>query len=108
MGENYFPRLSRSLIKIEWQFIKQIFQPDKMCIMKKSTVVFIIVGFFVFAEVFAADLPKLPNVIVPVFKKDSFNIKNYGAKADGISLNTKSINAAIAACNKKGGGVVVV
>lgn len=44
----------------------------------------------------------------PTFKKDSFNIAKYGAKADGLTLNTKSINAAIDACNKKGGGVVVV
>ena len=34
---------------------------------------------------------KLPKVQVPVFKKDSFNIIKYGAKADGITLNTKSI-----------------
>ena len=42
------------------------------------------------------------------FKKDSFNILKFGAKADGITINTKSINDAIDACNKKGGGVVVV
>lgn len=44
----------------------------------------------------------------PVFKKASFTIVNYGAKADGITLNTKSINAAIDDCNKKGGGIVIV
>ena len=42
------------------------------------------------------------------FKKDSFNIIAYGAVADGITYNTKSINDAIQACNKKGGGVVVI
>jgi polygalacturonase len=52
--------------------------------------------------------PKLPVVQLPSFKKDSFNIIRYGAKADGITLNTKSINAAIDACNKKGGGVVII
>src|ERR1035437_7429861 len=51
---------------------------------------------------------KLPAVQVPSFKKDTFNILKYGAKADGISLNTKSINDAIGACNKKGGGVVII
>jgi len=51
---------------------------------------------------------KLPVVQVPVFKKDSFNIIKYGAKADGVTLNTRSINNAIVACNKKGGGVVVI
>lgn len=51
---------------------------------------------------------KLPKVKLPVFKKDTFNIIKYGAKADGVTLNTKSINDAIIACNKKGGGVVVI
>ena len=42
------------------------------------------------------------------FKKDTFSIKKYGAVADGITLNTASINDAINACNKKGGGVVLI
>ncbi len=45
---------------------------------------------------------------VPVFKKDTFNIVKYGAVADGLTLNTDAINKAIDACNKKGGGVVLV
>ncbi|HET7898711.1 MAG TPA: glycosyl hydrolase family 28 protein, partial [Flavisolibacter sp.] len=52
---------------------------------------------------------KLPfTVKEPVFKKDSFYITRYGAKSDGMTLNTKSINTAIDECSKKGGGVVVV
>src|SRR5438105_10745281 len=51
---------------------------------------------------------KLPVIEQTSFKKDSFNITKFGAVADGITLNTKSINAAIEACNKKGGGAVVV
>src|SRR5687767_548316 len=51
---------------------------------------------------------KLPVVITPKFKKDSFNILKYGAVPDGLTLNSKSINAAIDACSKKGGGVVLV
>src|SRR5882724_8399003 len=43
-----------------------------------------------------------------VFQKDTFNILKYGAKPDGITLNTNSINDAIDACNKKGGGVVLI
>ena len=50
----------------------------------------------------------LPVVQSPVFKKDSFSIVKYGAKADGIFLNTTAINNAIAACSKNGGGVVVI
>lgn len=61
---------------------------------------------FVFCA--AAQNNKLPLVKSPSFKKDSFNILKYGAKADGITLNTKPINDAINACNKKGGGVVVI
>lgn len=44
----------------------------------------------------------------PTFRKANFNIVNYGAMADGMALNTKSINAAIEDCNKKGGGTVIV
>jgi len=51
---------------------------------------------------------KTPRVQQPSFKKDTFNISRYGAKPDGITLNTNSINDAITACNKKGGGVVLV
>jgi polygalacturonase len=51
---------------------------------------------------------KLPVIVKTTFKKDSFLITKYGAKADGVTLNTKSINDAIDACHKKGGGVVVV
>lgn len=50
----------------------------------------------------------LPHVSSPVFKKDTFNIISYGAKADGITLNTQSINKAIADCSAKGGGVVLI
>lgn len=49
-----------------------------------------------------------PTVTATSFKKDSFNIIRYGAKADGLFLNTKAIHAAIEACNKNGGGVVVI
>jgi polygalacturonase len=50
----------------------------------------------------------LPVIAKTAFKKDTFNIVKYGAKADGITLNTKSINKAIAACSAKGGGVVLI
>ncbi|TKC06734.1 glycoside hydrolase family 28 protein [Pedobacter polaris] len=50
----------------------------------------------------------LPVIAKTSFKTDTFNIVKFGAKNDGITLNTKAINDAIIACNKKGGGVVVV
>ncbi|HMK27022.1 MAG TPA: glycoside hydrolase family 28 protein [Chitinophagaceae bacterium] len=51
---------------------------------------------------------KLPVITSPKFKKDTLNIVKFGAVPDGNTLNTKSINAAIDALNKKGGGVVLV
>jgi polygalacturonase len=50
----------------------------------------------------------LPKIAQPVFKKDTVNILKYGAKSDGITLNTKAINNAINACSAKGGGVVLI
>jgi polygalacturonase len=50
----------------------------------------------------------LPRIQVPVFKKDTFNITRFGAKPDGITLNTEAINKAIEACSVAGGGVVYV
>jgi polygalacturonase len=51
---------------------------------------------------------KLPVIQQVSFKKDSTYITKFGAIADGQTLNTKAINSAIDACNKKGGGVVVI
>lgn len=56
----------------------------------------------------AAPAQKYPVVQKTAFKKDSVHITKFGAKADGVTLNTKSINDAIDACSKKGGGVVVI
>jgi polygalacturonase len=50
----------------------------------------------------------LPVIRSTHFKKDTFSIVNFGAVADGITLNTKSINDAIDACSKKDGGVVLI
>lgn len=50
----------------------------------------------------------LPRSAQPVFKNDTINIADFGAVADGLTLNTNSINQAITVCNKKGGGVVRV
>ena len=75
--------------------------------MNKRKIVFTLVCFTISFYAYSQS-NKLPLVQQPVFKKDSFNIIKFGAKADGVTLNTKSINDAIIACNKKGGGVVVI
>src|SRR6201994_4042183 len=50
----------------------------------------------------------LPEAVLPTFKTDTVSIVKYGAVTDGLTLNTKAINAAITACNAKGGGVVLI
>ncbi|HTN20898.1 MAG TPA: glycoside hydrolase family 28 protein [Pelobium sp.] len=50
----------------------------------------------------------LPKISQPVFKADTFNIVDFGAKSDGTTLNTHSINKAITVCSQKGGGVVLI
>ncbi len=51
---------------------------------------------------------ELPIIYQPVFRKDTFNIIKYGAKADGQTLNSKAINQAITACSEAGGGTVII
>jgi len=69
---------------------------------------FIIVIFALSFSGIMAQWNKLPTITTPVFKKDTTSIVKYGAVPDGNTLNTKSVNAAIDACNEKGGGVVLV
>jgi polygalacturonase len=55
------------------------------------------------------DLPfKMNRIIRPVFPDYTVSITDFGAVADGITSNTKSINAAIEAVAKKGGGTVII
>ena len=65
------------------------------------TILFAVSTLFVTAQ-------KLPVIQKTAFKKDSISIVKFGAKADGVTLNTKNINDAIDATSKKGGGVVVI
>ena len=51
---------------------------------------------------------ELPKICEPAFRRDTYNIVRYGAKPDGITLNTQAINQAIDMANQAGGGVVVV
>lgn len=51
---------------------------------------------------------ELPKYATPFFRKDTFNIVRYGAKADGLTVNTKSIQQAIETCHAAGGGTVLI
>ena len=50
----------------------------------------------------------LKKIVPPNFPDRDFNITNYGAVADGNTLNTKAFEKAIEACSGSGGGRVVV
>jgi polygalacturonase len=55
------------------------------------------------------DLPfKMEKIVRPSFPNNKVNIVDFGAVADGVTLNTKSINNAINAIVAKGGGTVVI
>jgi len=74
--------------------------------MKLNTLFLIAVA--VLAGTYVSTAQTLPAVATTSFKKDTFNIVQYGAKSDPFVMNTKSINDAIDNCSKKGGGVVLV
>lgn len=69
---------------------------------------FCVVAVKVQAQTKSYSWDNLPVIIEPVFKKDTITIVKYGAKPDGVSLNTKGINEAISACSANGGGVVLI
>jgi len=70
-----------------------------------STLLFL---FFSIHGIFAQTAIPLPEVTAPQFRKDTVNIRSFGAIEDGLTLNTRSISEAIEAIHKKGGGVVMV
>ncbi|MVN75156.1 glycoside hydrolase family 28 protein [Hymenobacter sp. HMF4947] len=53
-------------------------------------------------------MPILPAVRQVQFKADTFDLRKYGAVADGQTLNTQAFQKAIAACAQGGGGTVLV
>ena len=60
-------------------------------------------------KAYTANLPfSMPEVKTPVFPATRVSIADFGAIADGETMNTKAINTAIQACAKKGGGTVVI
>jgi polygalacturonase len=50
----------------------------------------------------------MADVVEPSFTNNSFNVKDFGGVADGKTLNTEAIAKAIIACNKQGGGKVII
>src|ERR1044072_1007061 len=71
--------------------------------------VVMISGAGIFSAVIAQDEEiTMPEIKPALFGKTNYNIQQYGAKADGLTINTKSIQRAIDECNAKGGGMVVI
>ncbi|MGQ7853310.1 glycoside hydrolase family 28 protein [Pedobacter sp. WC2501] len=60
------------------------------------------------ATAMAQQKHSLPIIQQVKFKKDTTSIVSFGAKGDGITLNTESINKTIASVSQKGGGVVLI
>jgi polygalacturonase len=56
----------------------------------------------------AQQKPELPVIQQVKFKSDTTSIVSFGAKNDGVFLNTESINKAVAAVSQNGGGVVLI
>lgn len=60
-------------------------------------------------KTYTSDLPfPMPQIQLPAIPKAVFSITEFGAKADGRTMNTQAINEAIKACAAKGGGSVVI
>ena len=51
---------------------------------------------------------QMPEVSAPVIPAYTVNLKKFGAVGDGVTLNTKAFEKAIAALEKKGGGHLIV
>ncbi len=51
---------------------------------------------------------QLPKVQVPEFPEKKVSIEEFGAVSDGVTMNTKAINAAILSVSEAGGGTVVI
>lgn len=51
---------------------------------------------------------ELPLIAEPVFRRDTFNVLDFGAKPGGITLNTSALQAALDTCTARGGGTVLI
>ena len=104
-GEKIFSRLRINNDKLSgWliKLVKQTFYPVFV------TGILMGIGCVTFGQAGSYSWNSLPKIEIPVFKKDTFNITQFGAVPDGIALNTSAINKAIEHCSRQGGGVVLV
>ena len=73
--------------------------------MLRNLVFITVLIFLGFVSVSKSQVPvgfEMPKIIEPKFKQKTFDIRNFGAKADGLTINTKPIAEAIEAARKAG------
>jgi polygalacturonase len=73
----------------------------------------LILGFFISIPVFAGHWEDMAQIVAnikqPEFTSKSYSVLKFGAgESKTYAQNGKAINAAITACNKKGGGTVII
>lgn len=60
-------------------------------------------------KAYTSNLPfSMPPVELPVIPSAKVSVADFGAVADGRTMNTKALNDAIKACASKGGGTVII
>lgn len=88
--------------------MKNYYYVRKLC----AALILLSVFFVANAQTYSTVSVKAPFPMEPIkvfnYPNQTFSIADYGAVAGGETMNTKAIAAAIEACNKAGGGRVVV
>ena len=51
---------------------------------------------------------ELPEISEPVFPDQVFDIRDFGAVPDGVTLNTEAFNRVVETCHSQGGGMIFV
>lgn len=124
--ENAHPLL-RNKKPLQWQTTRELTPVTDFCLLQPSRRAFIAntlggaMGFSALGTLTACTSSAAPaanawamadqirlQVKAPQFPDRTFDVRDFGAKADGKSDNSAAFSAAIAACHKAGGGKVLV
>lgn len=78
--------------------------------MLKTSIFIAVLTLFGFVSITKSQLPDgfvMPKIVEPKISNKTFDVRNFGAKSDGLTLNTKAIAEAVAAASQAGGGTVI-